>query len=553
MASTFDPSAIIGQLTESYIKLPLVQKIVFPLIIFGSISGIIFVSSWANQPDYAILFSDLEPTDSGAVIERLKEQKIKYQIRGDGSTIAISPPEMIHEMRISLASEGLPQGGVVGLEIFDATSLGATTFQEKIKFMRAIQGELERTISSLNVVSTARVHITQPEKTVFAKRASEATASIMLKIRPGAELTKKQIKGIANLVSASVEGLSTENVKIIDVFGNLLTPDDQEAEELGVEATRIQYQREVERGYVNRIEQMLSKVLGPGKVVARVTTELDFSMNEREEESFDPGGQVIRSERQIEEGAGSTQRGGVPGVVSNLSDDPALLSPPGSANSSARKELLKNYEVSRAVVKTTSPRGRLQRLSVAVLVDGTYATAEGLPVPSNAGPDVERVFQPLEHETLSQIEDIVQSAVGFDPARGDTVTVENIPFFTPQDTFAEELDAKATQDMIFNILFRAGPLLFLLLFFFLIVRPLVKFLVTPTEAEVDLSRLLPTGMEELEAELEAERSRAAVPQLEPSVDLDQLEEIMAENSRFVKDNPEQAALLIRYWLNDGRL
>ena len=546
-----DLSAIIGQLTESYIKLPLVQKIVFPLLIIGSVSGIIFVSNWANQPDFSVLYSDLGPADSAAVIERLKEQKVKYQIQGDGSTISISPPEMLHELRISLAAEGVPKGGVVGLEIFDATNLGATTFQEKIKFMRAIQGELERTITSLDVVSSARVHITQPEKTVFSKRASRATASVMLKLRPGAELSKKQVKGISNIVSASVEGLENENVKIVDIFGNLLTPDDVEGEELGVEATRIQYQREVENGYVGRIEQMLSKVLGPGKVVARVTAELDFSMNEREEESYDPGGQVVRSERQIEEGAGGSQRGGVPGVVSNLSSDPEILAPPGAGNSSSRKEHLKNYEVSRAVVKTTSPRGRLQRLSVAVLVDGSHgsAAAEG----GAEGAEVAPAFEPLDSEVLNQIEDIVKSAVGYDPVRGDTVTVENIPFFTPEDTFSEVLDAKATQDMIFNVIFRAGPLLFVLLFFFLIVRPLVKFLITPTEAEVDLSRLLPTGMEELESELDAERARAAVPQIEPTVDLNQLEEIMAENSAVVKENPQQAALLIRYWLNDGRL
>ncbi|MCB0318954.1 MAG: hypothetical protein KDD56_09370, partial [Bdellovibrionales bacterium] len=204
--------------------------------------------------------------------------------------------------------------------------------------------------------------------------------------------------------------------------------------------------------------------------------------------------------------------------------------------------------------KTTSPRGRLQRLSVAVLVDGTYETADGSPAEGTAvATEAAPVFKPLEPEVLSQIEDVVKSAVGYDPVRGDTVTVENIPFFSPKDSFSDMLDAKATQDMIFNVLFRTGPLLFVLLFFFMIVRPLVKFLITPTEAEVDLSRLLPTGMEELESELEAERVRAAVPQIEPTVDLDQLEEIMAENSAIVKENPQQAALLIRYWLNDGRL
>jgi flagellar M-ring protein FliF len=157
---------------------------------------------------------------------------------------------------------------------------------------------------SLDAVLSARVHISQPEKTIFAKQAQEPGASVLLKLRPGGELDKKRIRGIANFVASGVEGLKPENVTIIDVFGNLLTPKDEDGEELGADATRLQYAREVEKGYVQRIEAMLAKVLGPGKVVARVTADIDFSANEREEESFDPGGQVLRSERSIEEGSG---------------------------------------------------------------------------------------------------------------------------------------------------------------------------------------------------------------------------------------------------------
>lgn len=549
MASSFDPGAILANLTESYIKLPLVQKIVFPLLVVGSVVGIIFVSNWANQPDYVVLFSDLEPVDSAAVVERLKAQKVKYEVRGDGSTIAISPPDMVHELRIALAGEGIPKGGTVGLEIFEAASLGATSFQEKIKFQRAIQGELERTIASLDAVMSARVHITQPERSVFAKQAAAPTASVMLRLRPGAPLDKKQILGITNLVAGSVEGLTRENVTLIDTYGNLLTPPEQNEDNLSIEASRLQYQREVEHGYVQRVEQMLAKVLGPGKVVARVTAEMDFSSIEREEESYDPGGQVLRSERVVAEGLGASQRGGIPGVVSNLSDDPALLAPQGRGDDgSSRSESIKNYELSRAIVKSSSPRGKLTRLSVAVLVDGSH------PPSADAGAELTaRSFVPLSSDTLSQIEAVVKSAVGFDAARGDTITVENIPFYAPEADFTAALEQKATFDLIFNALYRAGPLVFLVLFFLIVVRPLVKFLITPTEAEVDLTRLLPTGVKELEAELETERQKATVPTFEPSVDLDQLEELMADNSRLVRENPHQAALLIRYWLNDGRL
>jgi len=548
VASTFDPSAVLNQLTQSFMKLPLVQKIMFPLLIIGSISGIVWVANWSNKPDYVVLFSDLKPTDSASVITKLKEKKIKYEVRGDGSAIAVSPPEMVHELRIELAGEGVPQGGVVGLEIFEATNLGTTTFQEKIKFQRAIQGELERTITALEAVKSARVHLAQPEKSVFTKRGSEPTASVMLQLENGGELTKAQIKGITNLVAGSVEGLKHENVTLIDIHGNLLSVDDQNEDALTMEATRLQFQREMEKGYVQRIEQMLTKVLGPNKVIARVSTDLDFSATEREEESYDPGGQVIRSQRTVQEGSGAGQRGGIPGVSTNLSNDPNLLAPKGQGDQeSQRKEEVKNYEVSRAVSKTSSPRGKLTRLSVAVLVDGNYEKR------SDAPADAVAEFKALDHETLGRIESLVKSAVGFDSGRGDTVTVENIAFHAIDNEFAEDMSGKATQDFIFNLLFRAGPLLFILLFFMVIVRPLVKFLVTPTEAEVDLSRLLPTGIQDLEKEIDAERTRAQVPTYEPTVDLEQLEQMLAENSRIVKENPQQAALLIRYWLNDGRM
>ncbi len=556
MATSLDPSAIFAQMFGGYMKLPLVQKIAFPVLIVASMSGIIWVSKWANQPDYVVLYSDLEPADASAVVEQLKTSKVKYEVRGDGRTIAVSPPDMVHELRLSLASEGIPKGGVVGLEIFEATNLGTTTFQEKIKFQRAIQGELERTIATIQGVTSARVHITQPEKSVFAKNGNAPTASVLLKLRPGAQLDRKQIKGITNLVAGSVEGLKSEAVSIIDVFGNLLNEKEEGPESLQIEATRLQYQRELERGYIRQIEDMLAKVLGPGKVVARVTADLDFSQTEREEESFDPGGQVIRSERAIEEGSTESARGGIPGVVSNLTNDPALLAPPGGVKGeerSGRREAVKNYEVSRAVSKTSSPRGKLMRLSVAVLVDGTYEKAADAAPPAEGAPATPGTYKALEANTMAQIESVVKSAVGFDAVRGDTVTVENIPFHVSQDNFVEEMGKKETQDMIFNILFRAGPLIFIFLFFFVIVRPLVKFLITPTEAEVDLARLLPTGIQELEKELETERSKAAIPNYEPAIDIEQLEELMAENSRIVKENPQQAALLIRYWLNDGRL
>ncbi len=550
MATSLDPSAILGNLFEGYLKLPLVQKILFPLLIVASVAGIVFVSKWASQPDYAVLFSDLKQVDSATIVEKLKEKQVKYQIRGDGDIIAVSPPEMVHELRLSLAAEGLPKGGTVGFEIFDNTNFGTTSFVEKLKFVRAIQGELERTISSLDSVSSAKVHITQPEKTVFMKNKIPTTASVMLKLNIGNGLSKEQIRGIVNLVSGSVEGLTPENVTIVDSTGKLLTSQDDIKDEFDIDSERLNYQQSLEKAYSNRIEQMLMRVIGPEKVVAKVTAELDFSSSQREEESYDPSGKVIRSEKSIEEGVGTSQRGGVPGVVSNLTRDTNLLAPQGiGEENSSRAEKVKNYEISKSISKSISPKGKLIRLSVAVLVDGTYKVI----APATDTTPEQKEFVPLGEDTMQRIESLVKSAVGYDPNRGDVVTVENIPFYETDDNFVKIMEKQESQDLIFKAITKAVPIIFILLFFFVLVKPLIKFLITPTDAEIDLSRLLPSGLEELEQELEQEKAKVKIPTFEPAVDLDQLEDLLAENSRLVKENPQQAALLIRYWLNDGRL
>lgn len=573
MALKLDPAAVFTKWFEGYLKLPLAQKIVLPALIAFSVTAIIYVSKMATQPDYSVLYSDLSPADSGAVIEKLKELKANYKI--DGNTVSVSPVDRVHELRMTLAADGLPKTGSVGFELFDGANFATTTMGELVKKQRALQGELERTIMSLASVASARVHISQPEKSIFAKTAQEPSASVLLKLRAGAELDKKQVRGITNFVANSVEGLKAENVAIIDVYGNPLTAKDQDGEELGADASRLQYTREVEKSYAQRIETMLAKVLGPGKVVARVTADLDFSSSEREEESYDPGGQVTRSERTIEEGVGSTQRGGVPGVQANLSNDPALLSPPEKGSDrSTRREAVKNFEVSRAVVKSSQAKGKLLRLSAAVLVDGKYEEAAAA-----AGADVkergEKVFKPLSPEMIAQVEGVVKSAIGYDSARGDVVTVENIPFVPADESLAVELD-KADQ---INRLYRFGsmgiPVLALLLFAFIVVRPMMKFLTTSPEQEIDITRLLPSGMPGMtkEAEgvaaveagsagdgiaapvsdVEEARQKPALPDLSGPIDMEQLGEIMSESTRLVKENPQQAALLIRYWLNEGRL
>jgi len=552
----FDIGAIFGQFVALYARLPLAQKIAIPLLIASSMATIVFVARWANHPDYQVLFSGLEDGDAGAVVERLKDKKIGFRLRDEGHTVEITPPGLVHELRLDLASAGLPKGGNVGFELFNESTLGRTGFVEKITYVRALQGELERTISSITAVRSVRVHITSPERSVFAKRDVLPTASVVLKLKAGEELTPQQIKGMANLIAGSVERLTPDNVTILDAKGTLLNEKRDTDAMNGVDLTRIEYQRKIGMNYAKQIETMLAEILGPGKAVARVTADVDFSQYEKEEEAYDPGGKVVRAERSTEEAGGLSAEGGVPGVVSNLTNTPELLTAPdNSKNKNLKKENLTNYEISRAISKTIAAVGKLQKLSVAVLVDGQYATVATGQVAADGKPIVEKHYKPLTAEMMRKIENLVKQTVGFDGTRGDTVSLENIEFIAPDTSLDEVLVKAEDQQKIFTLLSYALPALFILLFMLIVLRPLVRFLVSPTDAEVDLSRLLPAGIEELEAELEAERSRiTSVPDvMTPGIDIEELQGLLAENSRVVKENPQQAALLIRYWINEGKV
>ena len=548
----FDIGAIFGQLVSMFVRLPLAQKIAIPFFAAGSMFAIIFVSRWANQPDYALLYSGLQEADAANVVQYLKDKKIGFQLRDNGTAIDITPPSKVSELRLELASSGIPKGGNVGYEVFKENALGRTSFAERTIYIQALQGELERTIQSIDAVRSVRVHITKPDRSVFASKDVLPTASVLLSLKPSSELTARQVKGIANLVSNAVERLNPENVTIVDTRGNLLNEKTSEEESGGADVTRLEYQRKYENAYERRIESMLAEILGSGKAVARVTADLNFNKFEKEEEVFDPAGKVARSERAVSENSGQSAEGGVPGVSSNLSNQQGLLTAPDSSKGgNGRSETVTNYEVSRSVSRTQSQMGKLNRLSVAVLVDGQYSGGTG----ADNEPNSAKEFHALSTETMKQIDNLVKQAVGYDATRGDIVTVENIRFHTPDQSLEQVMADSAGKQMLVGVGSWALPLVLILLFFFVIVRPMMRFLLNPTEAEVDLSRLLPAGIEELEAELEAERRRMTVlPDIQqgPVVDIEELEGLLSENSRLVRENPQQAALLIRYWLNEGR-
>jgi len=549
-----DIAGVVDQIGAFYGKLPLSQKIALPLVFVGSVMLLVFVSRWGSRPDYAVLYSGLQTNDSAAVITALKEKKVGYRLRDDGSVIEITPPSLVSELRLELASTGIPQGDGEGFELFNELPLGMTRAWEKVTGLRALQGELAKTIKSIKAVESARVHITTPDRSVFAKRDAEATASVLLKLKRGEELSPRQIKGIVNLVAGAVERLKSANVTILDETGRMLN-ETPEASDLGVgDVGRLDYQKKLEQEFSRRIESMLSEILGPGKAIARVTADLDFSQYQKEEEVYDPGGVVMRSEQVVEEGAQKNVGGGVPGVISNLTNDPQLLNPPSAqAGESKRQEATRNFEVSRSVAHSVAATGKIVRLTAAVLVDGQRTASATIETEGATQPATEN-YEALPPEMMKQIDRLVKQAIGFDSSRGDIVTVENIRFFEQEDKLHEFLADKNDLSVVIDALPWAFRGLALFLLFVVLILPVVRFLTRPTESEVDLSRLLPSGLEELEVELESERAKTSkLPESpENAVDIEELEELLAENSSIVAANPQQAALLIKYWLNEGR-
>ncbi|MCA1957698.1 MAG: flagellar M-ring protein FliF, partial [Nitrospira sp.] len=396
-------------------------------------------------------------------------------------TTVLVPSAQVHELRLQLATQGLPHGGGVGYEIFDRTSIGMSEFVQKLNYRRALQGELARTIAQMPEVERARVHLAIPERRLFANEQDRARASVVLSLRNGYMLSKAQVQGVVHLVSSSVEGLQARDVTVVDGHGRLLSGSTAD-ETIGLTSSQLEYQRTVEKDIETRIQTMLERIVGQNKAVVRVSSVIDFRKIETTEERFDPNGQVVRSEQRGQEKTSGTNGtvGGVPGVQSNV--PPGVEQEPAqtSSSSSQTKNETVNYEISRVVSKIVEPVGIIRQLSVAVLVDGTYgapSAGEGEAAAADQAGAV-RKYIPRSEEEMKRIEEIVKKAMGFSEERQDQVQVTNVQF----DLGTEELQtggADATADAwkwwLPYVRYGVGALLFFMILFF-VVRPLLGML-----------------------------------------------------------------------------
>jgi flagellar M-ring protein FliF len=512
----------VADLIETIKNWPMKKKISFLVLTGISLASLIFLLSWSQKSPYQVLYANINEGDSGLMIQKLKELKVPYKVEGGGILV---PSEKVYELRLQLAAQGLPQGGGLGFEIFDKTNFGTSDFVQKLNYRRALQGELSRTIQSLSEIDSCRVHLAVPEKNIFMEKESKPSASIMVKLKPGRTLSPSQVQGVVHLVSSSVEGLSPQDVTVIDNRGGMLTHSVQEGS-LQLSNNQLELQRSYEKEIENRIVNILEPITGKEKVKAKASATLDFTRTEKTEEKYDPNGQVVRSEQKNQEKSVSGLAGGVPGTTSNLPNKkPPLMA--SSAGNTQKINEVTNYEISKVVSRVISPSQELKRISVAVVVDGTYTAPHG---------STAKKYTPRTDEEIKHYEDLVKKAVGFSSERGDEVRVVNMPF----DTGSLEELPEPKRDywpILLSALRYVGPLLAFILVFLFILKPLTRELMSSSGGHPKVAGLaLPQTVAEIEKRIDGPQRQAIT---------------MEEDVRvWAKNNPDQAAHLIKGWTEE---
>ncbi|MEI8396391.1 MAG: flagellar basal-body MS-ring/collar protein FliF [Rhodospirillaceae bacterium] len=525
----------------------------------GVLGFFIYLTTRLSQPGMELLYADLQSGDAAAIAKKLDDLKIPYKVDPSGTRISV-PQEQVGRLRMQMAQAGLPSGGSIGYEIFDkGESFGATSFIQNINQLRALEGEMARTISTLDGIQQARVHLVLPKREMFARNENAATASVFLKLRAGFKPGVEQIAAIQHLLAASVPKLDPTQVVVIDDRGKLLARGMGANNQDAMSASADEKKHTYERRLAVTVEELVGRTVGYDKVRAEVSADLDFDRITTSAEIYDPEGQVARSVQTVGENADSQDRdpmdavtvqNNVPGGGENKGASPV------TSNRTSRKEETTNFEISKTVKNIVRETGQVRRLSVAVLVDGTYATD------GKGGPPT---YTPRPKNELDLITALVRSAVGYNATRGDTLEVVNMRFALPDSEFA------AGPDMLLGMpkddLFRIGEMLILgvvaVLVILLVVRPLItRAFERPAEAEEDMDKLLadqaqlpaqlagPTGALAQDLALEAAQ---ADEELEQMIDINRVEgRVRASSLRkvgeIVEKHPEEAVSIIRAWL-----
>ena len=501
-----------------------------------------------RQPDYKVLFSNLSDKDGGAIVAQLSQMNVPYK-HGEGGGSIMVPTDRVHDVRLRLASQGLPKGSVTGFELTEASRFGMTQFQERLNFQRGLEGELTRSIQSLSSVQSARVHLALPNQNGFFREQQKPSASILVSLYPGRILDRTQLAGMVHLVASSVPELLPSAVSVLDDSGKLLSQSPDAAEEKGFDAQQLMYVQQIEQLYTKRVLDILEPVMGRNNIKAQVTAEVDFSRTESTSEQHRPNlstdTSAIRSQQVVESTNsqdGSTVATGVPGSTANQPPQPSSapingaapqLSAGGSgsqSSSNSKRESITNYEVDKTVRVTRGGSGALKRVSAAVVVNYQNTVDE-------KGKPVTKALSP---EQLAQMKALVRETIGFNAERGDSVNLMNTPFQVEvvPTTEVPLWKQPETVELARNFAWPIGLALFAAVLLLGLMRPALKAMAPKTEAEV-------AQLDALEAEL---LERPALPSPGPGQPTP--EQLRLEDARaLARQNPIAVANIVKTWVN----
>jgi flagellar M-ring protein FliF len=519
-------------------------------ILFGLLMFFIFVSLRVSTPDMKLLYADLSSTDSGAVAAKLEESQIAYAVSSDGTRIQV-PEDQVGKARLLLAEAGLPNGGSLGYELFDKQSgFGTTNFVQNINQVRALEGELARTISAMEAIRSARVHLVLPQREVFSRETQPSSSSVYLKLRPGARIEREQVLAVQSLVASAVPGLKVSDVTVIDSNGQLLARGgEEEVNLLTLKAEEMR--RKYERSLTEKIEDQVSRIVGYGNVRATVTAEINFDRISTNEELFDPATQVVRSSQVTEETSREREppsddvsvENNLPGIGGDLlgGNEPTA--------ESSRLEEVTNFEISRTTRSVVREVGDIRRLSIAILVDGRYSeNAEG-----------ESVYEPRSDEEIDQIGRLARTAAGIDEERGDEIEVINMQFVEvdPDEDFVDDsmlLGFKKTD--LLDVAEIIVITIMVILIVLLVLQPMVTRLLTAEgqdiddELESDLLAMRPANpalegpQGGFDSDLEGEDSMINIAGVDGKVKASSLRKV----EEIIENYPAETVSVIRSWM-----
>lgn len=539
-------AGLAAQFKSFYTALPPLKRNVILTSIAIAAIGLVMVMAIVTKKEYVPLFSNIATDQMPLLLENLRKKNIAFKLGDDGHTIYV-PQDLLPATQMAVMSElGSNKVGSLGLELFEKQEFGITSYAQKINYQRAIQGELMRAINTLSAIKQSKVLLALPNKKTFLEEGGHATASVVVELHPGKTLTADQVRGITHLVASAVENLEPEKVTVVDEKGKVLSKN--YGSESGISAELLDIKKQRDSELEERIESILSRVVGNGKVIARVSTTLNPRSIDAVEESVDPESTAIRSQVTEEEmlDGSRTNPTGIPGARANL---------PGAGDQgqvgfqqNVRKELkTTNWSVPKTVRKIQEAAGDVQKISVAVLVDGLVENVK------NEDGTISEKWTARSLEEIAKYESLVKNAIGFDAKRGDAVKIENIKFEREDFAEAEQMLTTLERRKLLHALFKWSLLGFsLALFFFVVIRPFMRWITDSFQDTVD--DMLPRTIEELEELQSADNTlpgmSGALPVLEESIDPNKAEsELLKERiMTILEQDIEKSSAAFNMWV-----